>query len=70
MQKNKKDNVNHPQHYNEGIEVLDFIESWDMSFIEGNIIKYVTRYKMKGGIEDLRKAEFYLNRLSEHLHQN
>jgi hypothetical protein len=34
-----------------------------MNYLEGNIIKYVTRYKDKGGIEDLKKAEWYLTRL-------
>jgi hypothetical protein len=36
-----------------------------MSFIEGNIIKYVTRYKEKSGIQDLRKARWYLDKLIE-----
>jgi len=34
-----------------------------MDYLEGNIIKYVTRYKFKGGVDDLRKAEWYLKRL-------
>jgi len=37
--------------------------SWGMDFLEGNVIKYVTRYKFKHGVEDLRKAEWYLKRL-------
>jgi hypothetical protein len=36
-----------------------------MSFVEGNIIKYVTRYKEKSGIQDLRKARWYLDKLIE-----
>ena len=65
-QKNiKEDLINHPSHYNQGIEVTEYIESWDMSFVEGNIIKYVTRYKYKNGKEDLLKAQWYLNRLIE-----
>ena len=36
-----------------------------MSFLEGNVVKYVTRYKMKNGLEDLKKAQWYLNRLIE-----
>ena len=36
-----------------------------MSFLEGNIIKYVTRYKKKNGMEDLKKAQWYLNKLIE-----
>lgn len=59
----KEDLINHPKHYTKGIETTDYIESWGMSFVEGNIIKYVTRYKYKHGVEDLKKAEFYLKRL-------
>jgi hypothetical protein len=59
------DNVNKPLHYNIGIETIDYIESWNMNYIEGNIIKYVTRYKYKNKLEDLKKAEWYLKRLIE-----
>ena len=55
--------VLHPPHYNKGIETNDYIKSWEMSYAQGNIIKYVTRYKDKGGLEDLKKAEWYLTRL-------
>ena len=57
------DEINHPKHYNVGIETTDYISSWDMSFIEGNIVKYVTRYKYKGGVKDLEKAKWYLELL-------
>lgn len=58
------DLVNNPKHYTAGgIECYDFIESWDMSFPQGNVIKYVTRYKLKGGVEDLKKARWYLDKL-------
>ena len=36
-----------------------------MSFLEGNIVKYLARYKEKSGIEDLRKARWYLEKLIE-----
>ncbi len=50
-----------PTHYTEGsIEPLDYIVANDLDFIEGNIIKYVTRYKYKNGVEDLKKAHYYL----------
>jgi hypothetical protein len=55
--------VNHPEHYNIGIETTDYIKSWDMNFVEGNIIKYVTRYKYKNGVKDLLKAKWYLEDL-------
>ena len=57
--------INHPPHYNIGIETTEYIKSWDMDFVEGNIIKYVTRYRYKHGIEDLKKAQWYLTNLIE-----
>jgi len=64
--KHVDDKVNHPSHYTQGmIEVLDAIQDWKMNYIEGNIIKYVARYKFKNGKEDLEKAQFYLNKLIE-----
>jgi hypothetical protein len=41
-----------------------------MNYVEGNIIKYVTRYKDKGGLEDLKKAEWYLTRLIKQQENN
>lgn len=58
-----QDDINWPLHYNQGIETTDYIISNDMNFCEGNIIKYVTRYKLKGGLEDLEKAKWYLEKL-------
>ena len=57
------DQINHPPHYNKGIETTDYICSWDMDFCEGNVIKYVTRYKYKHGLNDLHKAKWYLEKL-------
>lgn len=56
--------VNHPVHYTTGIETADYIESWEMDFFEGNVIKYVTRAPYKGKcLEDYKKAMWYLQRL-------
>lgn len=60
-----KDQVNHPQHYTwlKGIEVIDITEQ--LNFNLGNVLKYVLRCDHKhadGGVTDLRKAAFYLNR--------
>ena len=64
----KKEMVNHPSHYNQGIEAIDYIESHKMNFNIGNVIKYVTRAKHKGTeLEDLKKASWYLNREIERL---
>lgn len=59
------DLINEPPHYTGrgGIEPIDFIMSNNMSFLEGCIVKYVYRYPWKGGLESLRKAQFYLERL-------
>lgn len=56
--------INHPPHYTFGtIEVIDVIEDWKLNYHEGNIIKYVARSKYKGSqLEDLKKAQWYLNR--------
>ena len=63
-----KDMVNSPPHYNKNkIECIDAIESaTDIGFenyLQGNIIKYVWRYRYKNGVEDLEKAQWYLNKL-------
>ncbi len=63
------DVVNHPSHYTSGgIETIDFIRAKLSAdgfegYLTGNIIKYLTRYNHKNGIEDLKKAEFYLKML-------
>jgi hypothetical protein len=55
-----------PAHYKQGdIEVIDYILDQKFDYLEGNIIKYVSRYKNKNGIEDLRKARWYLDKLIE-----
>nr|DAU65323.1 MAG TPA: nucelotide kinase [Bacteriophage sp.] len=62
--KDGTDMVNHPSHYNKGkIEVIDFIEDQGLSFHLGNVIKYVARAGAKGDkLEDLKKAQWYLDR--------
>lgn len=56
----KKEAVNSPEHYSgAGFECIDFITSAGCDFFTGNIIKYLWRYKKKGGEEDLRKALWY-----------
>ncbi|WP_270997033.1 DUF3310 domain-containing protein [Listeria seeligeri] len=61
------DNINNPSHYTAGgIETLDYIKAKVKdypSYAAGNILKYVSRYSHKNGIEDLKKAQFYLNDL-------
>ena len=58
-----EEQVNHPSHYNQGIEAIDIIESWDLNFSLGNAIKYILRSPYKGKqIEDLEKARWYIDR--------
>lgn len=63
------DSVNHPPHYAGKIECIEAIEAAvaDLSGPEavstGNAIKYLWRWKRKNGIEDLRKAKWYVDRL-------
>jgi hypothetical protein len=53
-----------PLHYRKGeIQPWDFITSQGMSFLEGNVVKYLTRYKHKNGVADLKKARTYLDKL-------
>ena len=61
------DSVNHPPHYNQGgIECIEAIKAalgdGFVSYLRGNCIKYLWRCEHKGGIEDLKKAAFYLDR--------
>ncbi|EAC5771201.1 DUF3310 domain-containing protein [Listeria monocytogenes] len=69
MKNDNNDNVNNPAHYTAGgIETLDYIKAKVKdypSYVVGNILKYVSRYEHKNGIEDLKKAQFYLNDLIE-----
>lgn len=54
------------RHYIEkAIQPWDYIIANQMGYLEGNIIKYVSRYKDKGGVEDLVKAAHYLDKLIE-----
>jgi hypothetical protein len=52
-----------PKHYQTKIQPIDFIQANNLNFCEGNIIKYITRYKEKNGKEDLLKARQYLDYL-------
>ena len=57
-----------PVYYRRGIEPIDFIESNDLGFHEGTVIKYLTRWKEKhpeDPLTDLLKAQWFLNRLIE-----
>ena len=63
-EKDKKEMVNHPSHYNMGkYEAIDVIEDWELGFNLGNTIKYISRAGHKDDIvQDLKKAMWYLGR--------
>lgn len=69
------DMVNHPAHYKSetGLETIEVIEAFtfDLKGVEsydvGNIIKYISRWKKKNGLQDLKKAQWYLNHLINHV---
>lgn len=63
------DNVNHPSHYTFGeIECIDAIhaalgDDGFLAYCEGNAIKYLWRYRIKGGRESIAKARWYIDRM-------
>ena len=53
-------------HYKQqDIQPWDAIHSWGLGFFSGNVVKYVARHQIKGGVEDLKKAQHYLTKLIE-----
>lgn len=70
------DLVNQPPHYNQGgVECIEAIKA-SMSaeefqgYLKGNAIKYLWRYRHKNGLQDLEKANWYLNKLRDELKAN
>jgi hypothetical protein len=66
------DVVNKPAHYQGDIECIDTIKasmssSQFIGYLKGNIQKYIWRYDRKNGVEDLKKAQWYLDRLIKEL---
>lgn len=70
--KKVSDNVNSPAHYNQGcVECIEALKAAlgdkFIGFLVGNVLKYCWRYQHKNGLEDLRKAQYYLNRAIEEM---
>lgn len=70
------DNVNHPQHYTQGgIECIDALKAATVgktgieAVCVANVIKYLWRYEEKNGLEDVNKAQWYINRLIQELNE-
>lgn len=69
--KKDKDMINHPSHYisSNGMEVIDIIDEFTKdlqgsnAIYTANVIKYICRWNCKNGVEDLKKARWYLDRL-------
>jgi hypothetical protein len=61
--------INHPQHYGgeeNPYEAIKVIEAWNLDFHLGNVVKYISRAGKKGSkLEDLKKAQWYMNRAIE-----
>ena len=76
MDDNGPDMVNHPQHYTQGgIECIECIKAAVTNKVGieavcvANVIKYLFRYEEKNGIEDVRKAKWYIERLLKELEE-
>ena len=66
------DMVNSPPHYNQaGVECIDALRAATdegyQYYLQGNIIKYLWRYRYKNGVQDLEKAQWYLEKLIEEI---
>ena len=56
------DNIKNPPHYaNHKIEPIDYIIANGLTYCEGNVVKYISRWRRKGGMEDLKKAKQYID---------
>lgn len=70
------DNVNSPNHYTQGgIESIDYMKAKlsaeaFQGFLHGNVLKYISRSNYKNGVEDLKKAQWYLNKLVSEIEGN
>ncbi len=65
-----QDNIN-PTYYKQGeIEVIDFILDQNMDYLTANVQKYISRWRFKDGIDDLRKARWFLDKLIEQQMKN
>lgn len=64
-QKHKREQVGGIHYKNKKIQPIDYIMDNELGFCEGNVVKYITRYKDKNGLEDLKKAKQYIEFLIE-----
>ncbi len=63
------------KHYQKEIQPWDAMEAWMsreafVGYLQGNVIKYISRWKDKGGVQDIRKAQHYLEKMINILEQD
>jgi hypothetical protein len=52
-------------HYKMTYETWDVIHAWGLGYFDGNAVKYLSRWRKKGGVQDLKKAAHYIQKLIE-----
>jgi hypothetical protein len=52
-------------HYKTPIEPWDAIVAWELGYLDGSAVKYLSRWRKKGGVDDLRKAAHFIEKLIE-----
>jgi hypothetical protein len=57
-------------HYKMAYETWDVIHAWGLGYFDGNAVKYLSRWRKKGGVQDLKKAAHYIDKLIELEEQN
>lgn len=57
------DAINPPHYQGKGMQAIDVIEAFELGYCEGNVLKYLLRWRRKEGVRDLKKAQWYLERL-------
>lgn len=65
MKKANEEQIGGNHYKDKTIQPWDFIAANDLGYFEGNIVKYVSRWRDKGGMVDLKKAKHYLDKLIE-----
>ena len=65
MEKTFEREVGGDHYVSQKIQPIEYIIANNLNFCEGNVIKYISRYKNKGGLQDLMKAKHYLEMLIE-----
>ena len=68
VRKSETDTEERKSHYGEGVQPWDVIRDQHLNFAEGCVVKYVWRFGLKNGLDDLKKAKWYLQRLIEGAH--